>query len=313
MSFLLLHRKFSSIPDEGFLKDFACFIGNSDRFIDFFFYLHNLLPIFESAFKQSTFKIKTMEKIEVKTKMKRDGLIFGTIVLIAGILLFAINIGWIARAWTGILFTWQFLIILIGAISIYKGRTYLWPIYQILFGLFFLIPKIARTFPERWQGFPENFTADYWPVLIILAGVFILLHKFMHPVSIHHDWNKKVQAEYIKNTVLGSNFSKNAIFGGGEHIILDPVFKGGDINAIFGGITLDLRRTTIPEGETYLDLNAVFGGVTLYVPGDWYLETHIDTVFGGFEDKRFVKDPVDKSKRLIISGACVFGGGEIMS
>jgi hypothetical protein len=109
---------------------------------------------------------------------------------------------------------------------------------------------------------------------------------------------------------IGS-FSKNSVFGGGEHIVLEPEFKGGELNAVFGGMTLNLRHTNLPEGVTRLEVNAVFGGVTIIVPEDWMVETHLDSVFGGFEDKRLVKIPQDNGRKLIITGACVFGGGEI--
>ena len=93
--------------------------------------------------------------------------------------------------------------------------------------------------------------------------------------------------------------------------MLDPVFKGGELNAVFGGLTLDLRRTNLAEGETHLEVNAVFGGITIFVPSEWLIETHLDTVFGGFQDNRMPKEPLDPTRKLIIVGSCVFGGGEI--
>ncbi len=80
---------------------------------------------------------------------------------------------------------------------------------------------------------------------------------------------------------------------------------------MFGGITLDLRKTNLPVGETGLEVNAVFGGVTILVPNDWYVETHVDAIFGGFEDKRMPMEPADTTRKLILHGACVFGGGEL--
>ena len=121
----------------------------------------------------------------------------------------------------------------------------------------------------------------------------------------HHHYNHE---KYAGNP---GGFSKNSIFGAGEHIVLEPEFKGGELNAVFGGITLDLRKTNLPEGETRLDVNAVFGGITILVPNNWLVETHLDAVFGGFEDKRFKVDTIDTSRKLVITGACVFGGGEL--
>jgi len=124
----------------------------------------------------------------------------------------------------------------------------------------------------------------------------------------HH---RRHYRDYTQYTTNGNGFSKNSVFGSGEHIVLDPEFKGGDLNAVFGGIILDLRRTNLPVGETVLEVNAVFGGITIYVPADWFVETHLDAVFGGFQDNRMPKEPLDTTKKLIITGSCVFGGGEL--
>ena len=94
--------------------------------------------------------------------------------------------------------------------------------------------------------------------------------------------------------------------------MLEPDFKGGEINAVFGGLTLDLRHTNLAEGTSRLEVNAVFGGVTVIIPNDWFVETNIDAVFGGFEDKRQIKvTNYNSERKLVITGACVFGGGEL--
>ena len=49
-------------------------------------------------------------------------------------------------------------------------------------------------------------------------------------------------------------------------MVVDDEFKGGTVQAIFGGIELDLRKTHLPEGETMLHIEAIFGGVELFVP-----------------------------------------------
>jgi len=134
-------------------------------------------------------------------------------------------------------------------------------------------------------------------------------HRHHHHYRHHHRYQgPNDQKTWTTNS---EGFSKNSVFGSGEHIVLDPEFKGGELNAVFGGISLDLRRTNLPVGDTVLDVNAVFGGITIYVPDDWYVETHLDAVFGGFQDNRLPKEPLDVTKKLIITGSCVFGGGEL--
>jgi hypothetical protein len=180
-------------------------------------------------------------------------------------------------------------------------------------GRFFCCRKF-QGFSRNIPGMGDDFTAVYWPFLLICAGLIFIAFRFLAPKK---DWSDywKIKSHHYQHKSTGNlstGFEKNTIFGSGEHIILDEVFKGGEMNAIFGGATLDLRRTKLPEGDTYLVINAIFGGITLYIPGDWTVVSQLDAVFGGFDDKRRIIEPVDKTRRLIVKGSCIFGGGEII-
>ncbi len=120
----------------------------------------------------------------------------------------------------------------------------------------------------------------------------------------HHKYDKE-ESNY------GSYFTRNVVFSGADVLVVDPVFYGCELNSVFGGIELDLRKTTLPEGTTVVEANAVFGGITVFVPESWHVETHIDGVFGGFSDDRSVRPAPGGSSKLVIKGACVFGGGEL--
>ena len=58
----------------------------------------------------------------------------------------------------------------------------------------------------------------------------------------------------------------------------------------------------------------IFGGTKLIVPEEWDVKVEITSVFGGFSDKR-VRSVVEKDSgsMIVITGACVFGGGEIVN
>jgi predicted membrane protein len=247
------------------------------------------------------------------TPRRLKGLGFGILLIAIGAILFGINFGYIDGAFKRVIFSWPSILIVIGVYHLFKKQQLFWGLLWIAAGLFFMMPRLVRAFPDSFpEGLAQNFSLAYWPLLIILVGIVVILNKVFFPVN---EWKSKINAKihdgHSKWYKSSGGFEKNSIFGGGEHIILDPVFTGGEINSVFGGMTLDLRRTTLAEGETVLDMNAVFGGVTLYIPGNWYVVTKVDAVFGGFEDKRLIQEPIDKSRKLIIVGACVFGGGEI--
>jgi predicted membrane protein len=258
--------------------------------------------------------METMSNNSATTR-KYKGLVVGVILILLGLILLSINFGLIASGIKHIIFSWPSILILIGLFHLTRRHQIGWGIIWITGGLFFMFPKIIQTFPNYFsEGLSENFTGDYWPILIIIAGIMIIIHKYLFPQHKRKDkweYHAKVYSEKEYQSSNG-NFEKNSIFGGGEHIILDPVFKGGEANAIFGGLTLDLRHSSLPEGETKLEVNAIFGGVTLMIPGDWNIETRMDAIFGGFEDKRRIAENIDATKKLVIVGSCVFGGGEII-
>lgn len=256
---------------------------------------------------------------EVKNSFRSGypkGIAFGMALMFIGVVFLGSNVGLIPMPMKNVIISWQMLLIFIGVVNLFKGK-FIPGIIWIIIGSFFIIPKV---FPTLSNNFEQNF----WPLILIAAGIVIVLHRAFDSKYYNHfwnaDWRQHHQRRHHSNEFHQKHdkwgkspegFSKNSVFGGGDHIVLDPVFKGGDLNAVFGGLTLDLRRTSLPEGETYLEVNAVFGGITIFVPSEWLIETHLDTVFGGFQDNRMPKEPLDATRKLIITGACVFGGGEI--
>ena len=239
------------------------------------------------------------------------GLGFGFFLVIIGIVLLGFNFGYIDSPLKRVIFSWPMILIVTGTAKFYK-KQFVTSIILFMIGIFFLMPRIIHAYPEAFPGLDGSFTHTFWPLLLIAAGIIMVVNKLTGNKWNRTEWDSKHHHKDYANYEgpIGS-FSKNSVFGGGEHIVLEPEFKGGELNAVFGGMTLNLRHTNLPEGVTRLEVNAVFGGVTIIVPEDWMVETHLDSVFGGFEDKRLVKIPQDNGRKLIITGACVFGGGEI--
>lgn len=234
------------------------------------------------------------------------GILFGLLLVIAGFLFLSFNFGWINPALKPVLFSWPMIFVVAGLLKLTKRDLFM-SVILLIVGLFFLLPRIAVAFPGSIPGLDGNFAHTYWPMLLILLGVGLILRVFSRK-QYHMDKHPYFERETL-NDVSG-RIEKRVLFGGSESIFLDPVFHGGELSATFGGIVVDLRRTTLPEGETCLDVNATFGGVELYIPGDWVVETRFQTVLGGMEDKRLVSTP-DYARKLILRGDLIFGGCEI--
>lgn len=130
------------------------------------------------------------------------------------------------------------------------------------------------------------------PVILVFIGLSIMFNN-----------NGKKDS---KNT---SNNEYFACFSGKTIKFDDKDFKGSEVNAIFGGITIDLTNAKIKDGAV-IDATAVFGGVTILIPDDLKVEIKSTSVFGGVSDKTKNKEKKDKVT-LYVNACSIFGGVDI--
>ena len=241
---------------------------------------------------------------------KRAGLFFGLLVTLAGLFLLASNLGWVDSQIREVVFSWQMLFMVAATVFFFQ-RIYSFASFWFVLGLFFLLPKIAEVYPDALPWVDSDFSANYWPVLIILLGL-VMIYKLFFGKSKFWQMSGK---NFASNTVAGVDgvYNRTVAFGGAEDVFLEPVFRGGKISMAFGGVGLDLRKTTLPEGDTYLKIEVAFGGLDVRVPDDWKVISEVDVAFGDMEISRKNKSQteIDNSRRLIVKGQVVFGGAEI--
>lgn len=107
-------------------------------------------------------------------------------------------------------------------------------------------------------------------------------------------------------------------FGSQEIDYDNKEFTGCKLDAVFGGVDLDLRKAKI-KNEAIVRASSVFGGIIIYVPENVKVEVASSAIFGGVSDKRKEKKSKDADKdtkktglkTLYIDATCVFGGVEI--
>lgn len=246
-----------------------------------------------------------LKEKDVSKDVKRGTLFLSIVLIAAGFLIMAFNLGWLTPDLKSILLSWPMIFILLAIFSVGK-REYLHGVLFFLLACFFLLPRLTLAFPESLSWVDHNFTTKYWPVWLIFAGLFIVIKLFFG--KNHLPFSKKKNSANHEDGYIDIDM----VFNGTESIVLDPVFKGGEIDLVFGGVTLDLRHTALAEGVTTLDIDAIFGGVTLLLPINWNVVTRVDSVMGGVTDKRFVgSSVVDSERQLLIKGDFVFAGLEI--
>ncbi|MDR1951879.1 MAG: cell wall-active antibiotics response protein [Bacteroidales bacterium] len=247
---------------------------------------------------------------------KGAGLFFGLLVTLAGSLLLAFNLGWLDASFRQIIFSWP-MIFVFFSIAFLSNRNYFSAFIFLTLSTFFLLPKIANVYPDALPWIGSDFAAKYWPVLLILVGICVVFGLFSGKNTLIF-----IFGDNSKNTIFSSTegfggkdgiYTRKVAFGGAEDIFLEPVFRGGELTVAFGGVELDLRKTTLPEGDTYLNVSVGFAGAEIQVPEDWKVIKEITAAFGGVEENRKNQQTVevDNSRRLIIKGNVAFGGLEI--
>jgi predicted membrane protein len=158
-----------------------------------------------------------------------------------------------------------------------------------------------------------DITRFIWPVILMIIGVAFIFRKNTgggYRVKGHryNRYHETIIQEPSEDFIQAS-----AVFSGVNRIVVSKTFKGGSVDAVFGGCDLNLTQADF-NGTVVLQANAVFGGIELIVPSNWEIKTSVDTVFGSIEDKRPVElMTTNPDKVLIIKGSCVFGGIEIKS
>jgi predicted membrane protein len=222
--------------------------------------------------------------------------------VVAGLVILGHNLGMVSDYMFHIIISWQMLLIVVGLSSILKQNLIMGSIFAGA-GIYFLLPEITGT-DVAWL-------ALYWPVLLIFFGIILLFHKHKYPFQRwrHHD--RRHEGGKRKEDVTDGFVTVDISFGNSRHIVLDPVFRGADLDNSFGSISLDLRRTTLESAETYIDVDCSFGGVEIFIPPSWCLLSDIDNTCGSIEDKRYISHDVDLTHKLVIRGDISFGTLEI--
>jgi len=210
----------------------------------------------------------------------------------------------------------------LGIIEVEDLRAY-WPVILIGFGLVRLfnawcvsgriwggvIAAIGGVFLLRNLGIIHaNLWGLFWPAILIAAGFGLLLRSFDHDVS-GWAWNWWNPEHAVSDESTLHAVKIDAIFSHAERRFDTQQFEGGEINAVFGGVEVDLRKTAMKSDQVRLECNAVFGGIDVTVPDTWSVVMRGTGVFGGFSDETHppVRSDV-KSPTLLVTGGAVFGG-----
>jgi predicted membrane protein len=219
-------------------------------------------------------------------------LVLGVLVIVIGMLFLLDNLGIID--FRHALAFWPLAFILAGVIKLFDTSSrngYVVGAVLIAVGVTLMLNRLGFVYLS-WR--------TLWPVLLIAMGALVVYRA----VAVRRHAVPSLKDEPGSDAIV----DVTAILGGFERRIATPAFRGGEVTAILGGCTLDMRGASI-VGEAVLNVFVVCGGITIKCPPDWTVVLHGTPILGGFDEK--TATPPDASQRLVVTGYVIMGGLEV--
>ncbi len=217
--------------------------------------------------------------------MQKSNLVWGLALVLIGIIIMlnALNIININLLFTG---WWTLFIIVPSLIGLINDKDKTGSIIGLLVG-------IALLLSVRGIVSIDLILKLILPSLLIIIGLSIML--------------KGVFTTKTKpNTTTNNHYC--ATFSGQKVSLPKEKFTGCKVDAIFGGVTLDLRDAIIKE-DAIIEASAIFGGIDILAPENVNIVSKGTSIFGGTNMKR---ENDDTNKHTItINATCLFGGIDV--
>ena len=195
---------------------------------------------------------------------------------------------------------WTLLIIIPCFIDLFKSKDKTGNIVGIIVGVTLLL--------ACWK------VIDFEIVWKLLVPVILIVFGFSFIFKDLLNNNLKREISKINKSVSNSIDDYWATFGSQDIKVDSDDFKGCNVNAIFGGIKLDLSEIDKYDSESVvINVTAIFGGVDILVPDKVKLKIKATPIFGGIEDvrKKIELSKEDKVITIYINALCIFGGVDI--
>lgn len=226
---------------------------------------------------------------------KTKTLIWGIILIAAGVLwalstldLVEVNIffdGW-----------WTLFIIVPSVISLFTGEDKADALIWLAIGTVLLLG--AQGIIEYGMIFKLAL-----PAVIVVIGLKLIVNSFT-------DRKTEAAVKEMENRPEDID-SAFAIFAGQKVDCSGKVFRGAQIDAVFGSVDYDLRGAVI-DPDSAIKASAIFGGINIFVPENVKVRVKSTGIFGGTSNK--AKRPDDGAENVItlyVSAFSMFGGVDI--
>ncbi len=215
-------------------------------------------------------------------------ILLGLVVVAVGVL-FLLDSAGVLDASSAIDHWWPMAIVALGLLQLaQRPRSLTGPLLLIVAGGVLLLFTTDAVHGNAWSY--------VWPIAVIVAGLLLLSHRRgvgTLPAGVDRD-----------DTIVATG-----IFGGPNVASASQQFHSASLTAIFGGVTLDLRRATPAPGGATITATAAFGGIDILVPRGWRITTSSTPLFAGVDDKTDTStDLAADAPTLHVDALALFGG-----
>ncbi len=231
-------------------------------------------------------------------KNKFSNTLWGLFLVLVGVII----AGNVLDLWTVTLFFkgwWTFIIIIPCLISMIQNGFEFGATTGFIIGVLLFLAKYANI--------NVNLLSMVVPVALIIIGIRIVFQGAFRKRPRH--FNSNVNIDGSEKTYHGAVVKEySAVFSSNRIHITEP-FNGTEINAIFGGLVLDLRDAKILN-DVEVNATAVFGGIDVYLPVGINVKTNSVPIFGGVSNKAHQNMQAD-APTIYLNATCMFGGIDI--
>lgn len=147
------------------------------------------------------------------------------------------------------------------------------------------------------------------PAVLIFIGVRIMFQGAFrkHPKFFGQNMNSNEGS--TGQTFSGASKQEYSAIFSSNRIHVTDIFNGTNVNAVFGGLVLDLRDAKIMN-DVEVNATAIFGGIDIYLPRGVNVKTNNVPIFGGVSNKsnQFAEP---NAPTIYLNATCMFGGIDI--
>lgn len=222
---------------------------------------------------------------------KLESIVWGLIFIVLGLI---VGLNTLGIASINVFFDgwWTLFLIIPGIMGLFKDKDKTGNIILLVVGILLLLGS------QDIINF-ETIMKLVFPAILVIIGLSCLIKGLAGS-----DFQEKVKE--IKSSDKDT-LKCDAVFTGQKVVVENPIL-GADVNAIFGGLELDLRNSNLKK-DIVITATSIFGGIDIILPDDVNLKLNTTCILGGIDDKS--KKNKDAKVTIYLNATCVFGGIDI--